>query len=79
MSVALHILRNADIWVSTKKVALICNRDVTWVQKNKARFTFRRQKVRKLEIELSSALEVQMELKGNRHETEGAISVHGSV
>lgn len=63
MSTALNILRNADIWIPTKKVAAICNRDVTWVQKNKGLFKFRRQKVRKLEIELSSALEVQMQLK----------------
>lgn len=61
---ALHILRNADIWIDTSKVAKICNRDVSWVQKNKARFNFRRKKVRKLEIELSSALEVQMQLTG---------------
>ena len=61
---ALHILRNADIGIDTSKVAKICNRDVSWVQKNKARFNFRRKKVRKLEIELSSALEVQMQLTG---------------
>lgn len=77
MSIALHILRNADIWVSTKKVALICNRDVTWVQKNKARFNFRRQKVRKLEIELSSALEVQMELGHRGKGIVEAVGDHG--
>lgn len=63
MTAPLNILRKADIWIPTSKVAAICNRDVTWVQKNKGLFRFRRQKVRKLEIELSSAIEVHLRLQ----------------
>jgi len=63
MSNALNILRNADIWVSSKKAALIVGRDISWVQKNKTLFSFRRKGSRNLEMELSSALKVMAQLK----------------
>jgi len=59
MTIALHKIRCLNLYVSSQKAATMVNRDITWVQKNKNRFVFRRKNSkRNLEFELSSVLEV---------------------
>lgn len=65
-TVALHIVRDSAIWVSTAKAAAICGVSTRWVQLHKTDFNYKRKGVRNLEFELSSVYEVRETLKQHR-------------
>lgn len=59
MNRALVKIQELGIFVSTQKAATMVGRDVTWVQKNKRKFVFKRKNGRRnLEFELTSVLRV---------------------
>lgn len=63
MNVTEHKLQQLQIYVSSKKAALMLGRDITWVQKNKMMFSFRIKGSRNLEFELCSVLKVSNQLE----------------
>ena len=60
-----HIVREADQWVTTAVAAELCNVSIRWVQLYKKKFEYRRPKKRNLEFELTSVLLVRLELMKN--------------
>lgn len=65
MKVALNKVREADVWISTAKVAKMLNITPDAVIKSKHAFNFKRPGKRNLQFELSSVLE-RMEIKTNK-------------
>ncbi len=63
MIASYHILRSAEIWVSTQKAAQMCGMGPRWVQKWKSDFEFRRKGKRNLEFEITSVLKVAEKLQ----------------
>lgn len=56
MTIPPNIIRNADIWLSTKEAAALLPYGVRWLQENKGKFSYRRKGSRTIEFELSTVL-----------------------
>ena len=61
---ALAQIQKAQLYISTRKAALMVGRSVRWVTDNKFLFVFKRKNnCRNLEYELSSVIRVSLQLK----------------
>lgn len=69
MNVALHKIRQLEIFVTTEKAAIMVNKSVRWVQANKHMFVFKRKNgKRNLCFELTSVMEVWNRLEQKKQD-----------